>query len=211
VERVIVGCCARTFLLTQLLASFLAIIVVLPHDVCKGPLPPPPHVRAHCLELEAEAAAETAAPTEDTSTEGTGTDRTVSYYSSEVTEGSYYYTDENGNNVEYAGKDAAGNQVFSGSRNLATTGWLIVCFASVVAAVFAIHVGQRKNAFRATRGPPFQLQGAVSRRVGAVSAFASGALPSPEQEMQGVELRQGLSMEMGPDGDVEMQPGYVLA
>jgi hypothetical protein len=85
-------------------------------------------------------------------------------------------------------------------------------FSQVISAAFAVNMGQRKNPMRAAT--KHGLAGAVNRRVGAVSAFAAGALGggamAKADKDSGVELRPGYHMEAGPEG-YEMKPGYELA
>jgi hypothetical protein len=89
--------------------------------------------------------------------------------------------------------------------------WLFVTVASVVAAVGAIHIGQKKNP-NGSRGR-HELTGVVSRRATLVSAFANGLMPGKETPIadEGVEVSPGLSLDYSPTGEVEMHPGYNLA
>ena len=91
--------------------------------------------------------------------------------------------------------------------------WLLATAGSVVAAVAAIHVGQRRNP---PGGPvevsgPHSLQASVGKRTTLVSAFAAGMLKpnhdTPETTERGVELQPGYALEVDDaTGGVELQP-----
>jgi hypothetical protein len=78
-----------------------------------------------------------------------------------------------------------------------------------MAALFAMHMGQRKNRSSAQR---HEMAGSVVRRNGAVTAFADACLPGTSKvvELGGVEVKDGYRLDYGPEG-VETTPGYELA
>lgn len=88
--------------------------------------------------------------------------------------------------------------------------WLFATVGSVIAALGAIHIGQKKNP-NSARGR-HEMTGVISRRATVVSAFANGLMPSKETPLadQGVEVSPGLSLDYSPSGEVEMQPGYTM-
>jgi hypothetical protein len=87
---------------------------------------------------------------------------------------------------------------------------LFVTVASVIAAIGAIHIGQKKNPTRDQSR--HAMTGVISRRATLVSAFATGLIPGKETPLadEGVEVSPGLSLDYCPTGEVEMQPGYSM-
>lgn len=75
---------------------------------------------------------------------------------------------------------------------------MVFAAGSVLSAIVAISMGQRKDAERLQK---HGMVGSVMRRVGAVSAFAAGAFPSKGKavEMQG--SRPEYRLDTSPQGD----------
>lgn len=74
---------------------------------------------------------------------------------------------------------------------------------SVMAAMAAVHMGQRKNP--KVMKNRHAMAGSVNRRVGAVGAFADGM--TPDHATQGVELQEGYHVDVQPDGSFEVDHG----
>jgi hypothetical protein len=87
--------------------------------------------------------------------------------------------------AEYVGKQTSNTGIF-GNTNASFAWWMMATAGSVMAALLAVRMGQRKNSSSAQR---HEMSGAVMRRMGAVSAFAGAALPGPSKtvELRGVE------------------------
>ena len=69
---------------------------------------------------------------------------------------------------------------------------------SVVSALFAIHLGQRKESRDEEK---HGMCGAIMRRKGAVSAFAEGVFPSGGREVEMKPSRHEYRLDMRPQGD----------
>ena len=77
--------------------------------------------------------------------------------------------------------------------------WMLVAAGSVMSAMAAIHLGQRKDP---AAGQRHDMSGAVMRRVGAVNAFAAGLFPSTQG--RAVEMspsRPEYKLDMSPEGN----------
>eukprot|EP00934_Nitzschia_sp_Nitz4_P005478 Nitzschia sp. Nitz4//scaffold226_size53432//12514//13231//NITZ4_006693-RA/size53432-processed-gene-0.33-mRNA-1//-1//CDS//3329542727//5468//frame0 len=93
---------------------------------------------------------------------------------------SYVDVSEEEGVAEYQGQETAG----AGGSSGATAGfelWMMFVAGSVLSALVAVHMGQKKPSLAAGR---HELSGAVSRRNGAVNAFADGAFQNGTVEMQ---------------------------
>ena len=77
--------------------------------------------------------------------------------------------------------------------------WLLVAAGSVMSAMAAIHLGQRKDPAAARR---HDMSGSVMRRVGAVNAFAAGFFPSTKgQAVEMSSSRPEYRLDMSPEGN----------
>jgi hypothetical protein len=201
---------------THTAPSFLSVLQRLGPDPCNGKDP-----LHHCKHSSSNGGYNTdgdnTAKSDTTYEEGgsdatstTGAQATDSYYAydSASTTGAQadsanYYEEEDEKEAANAGSSA----VMSSRLNM----WLFATVGSVIAAIGAIHIGQRKNP-NGARGR-HAMTGVISRRATLVSAFATGLMPSKETPLanEGVEVSPGLSLDYSPSGEVEMQPGYNLA
>ena len=97
-------------------------------------------------------------------------------------------------------EDAANtNNITSSGAMAGFQYWMLVAAASVMSAMFAIHMGQRKDPAGARR---HDMSGSVMRRVGAVNAFAAGFFPATKG--QAVEMspsRPEYRLDMSPEGN----------
>ena len=128
--------------------------------------------------------------------DGTSTDGTTSY-SSYVSSSSEAEDAANTNNITSSG-------AMKGFQY-----WMLVVAGSVMSAMVAIHMGQRKDPAGAGR---HDMSGSVMRRVGAVNAFAAGLFPSTKG--QAVEMspsRPEYRLDMSPEGnDSAMMPSATV-
>ena len=86
---------------------------------------------------------------------------------------------------------------------------MLATAGSVLAAMIAIHMGQRKN----RGGDRHAMTGAIMRRNNAVNAFAAGALPlgaKQSSKVSEVEMKTPFTIDVGPDG-LEAAPSYDMA
>lgn len=87
---------------------------------------------------------------------------------------------------------------------------MIATAGSAMAALVAVHMGQRKNRAGLLR---HEMAGAVVRRNGAVSVFADEVIPQSSQkaiELGGIEVKGGYNLDAGPEG-VEASVGGEIA
>jgi hypothetical protein len=133
------------------------------------------------------------------------------WVAAEEADANYQYENvEEADTTEYNGQDTASGGGFANASK-GFQFWMIATMGSVLGAMIAIHIGQKKNR---PNGQGHEMSGAVARRMGAVSAFAEGAFPcaTKEQmgvEMQGQEVETGYQLEVGPEG-VETRPGFAM-
>ena len=112
----------------------------------------------------------------------------------------------------------SGTKVLSSETGTAGTGsfqnnadkfdwWMLLTAAGVAGAVIGVHMGQRKNNAAATDS--HEMQGSISRRFGAVSALAAGALTMSGGKSQ-VEPAEDSVEKDGIllDGDIEIPAAY---
>ena len=85
----------------------------------------------------------------------------------------------------YNDQGAASGNGFNAVQGLQL--WMFVVAGSIMSAMVAIHLGQKKpSASQARHG----MAGSVMRRVGAVSAFAAGAFPGRRKQSTTVEMQR---------------------
>jgi hypothetical protein len=147
--------------------------------------------------------------------DGSGDDDTSGSSGSSNTQSSNYdasqksdYSSESESTADAYNEDATFNAGTKASMTSQMNMWLFATVGSVIAALGAIHIGQRKNP-NGSRGR-HEMTGVITRRATLVSAFATGFMPTKETLLpdEGVEMSPGLSLDYGPSGDVEVQSGY---
>ena len=142
-------------------------------------------------------------------------DSTADYDSTTTTDYDYEAVQSNNGDSFYEDRQTAnGGMGTSGGAGMNL--WLLATAGSAVAAVAAIHVGQRRNpvsgsSVQVSSGQPHSLQASVGKRTTLVSAFAAGMLKphnqTPETTESGVELQPGYALEVDDaTGGVELQP-----
>ena len=118
---------------------------------------------------------------------------------------------QNGDTTNSARDTGSAGKISSAANGLGI--WMFFLAGSVLAAMAAINMGQKKKPKVLTNKHP--MAGSVNRRVGAVSAFADGALGSslggvdaaPGAADTGVELQSGYHIDAQPDGSFEVENG----
>lgn len=120
-------------------------------------------------------------------------------------------TSETSQASEYSSEAAETEEGAANGSDFAVQGgrlWMVVAAASVVSAVVAIAMGQRRPAATQQR---HGMAGSVMRRVGAVSAFAAGAFPGRQQNKT-VEMQtqgEGYRLDMAPEGGASVPSANV--
>lgn len=79
--------------------------------------------------------------------------------------------------------------------------WMLFVAGSVVSALIAVHLGQKKENSEAGR---HGMCGAIVRRKGAVSAFAEGVFPSRTKEVEMKSSQPEYRLDMSPQGNEDV-------
>eukprot|EP00339_Tiarina_fusa_P010699 CAMPEP_0117016076 /NCGR_PEP_ID=MMETSP0472-20121206/12719_1 /TAXON_ID=693140 ORGANISM="Tiarina fusus, Strain LIS" /NCGR_SAMPLE_ID=MMETSP0472 /ASSEMBLY_ACC=CAM_ASM_000603 /LENGTH=238 /DNA_ID=CAMNT_0004720009 /DNA_START=44 /DNA_END=760 /DNA_ORIENTATION=+ len=126
-------------------------------------------------------------------------------YEQDAEAASYSYQEDAGSSgADYQEKRTAGGGGFA-SAGGAFRVYMVFLVGSILSATVAVHMGQRKNPM--VQGNTNEIKGAVARRIGSVSAFATGAFAGSKakKEVEMSESSQPLQMDMGPDESPELE------
>ena len=114
---------------------------------------------------------------------------------------SYVYTQSSSYNQNDSNKSTGSGKTDSKSFNPMAAGfqlWMVFAAGSVVSALIAINLGQRKDPVGLQR---HGMAGAVMRRVGAVSAFAAGAFPARGKAVEMQATRPEYKLDLSPTAE----------
>lgn len=118
--------------------------------------------------------------------------------------------------MEYSASSSSEAEDSANTNNITSSGamkgfqyWMLILAGSVMSAMVAIHMGQRKDP---AGGRRHDMSGSVMRRVGAVNAFAAGLFPSTKGKAVEMQAsRPEYRLDMSPDGnDTPMLPSATV-